>query len=118
MINIYAVTYTALESLGYPVREQGTYAPNETLPEAFVTYQIIDSPNNSAADNLPTSQTTRVQVNLYSRDPDIKQGADGLLKSVMLPAGFLRAGGRDLPFSLQTGHYGYTCDYRYYMDLR
>lgn len=118
MSNIYTVTYTALESLGYPVREQGTYAPNETLPETFVTYQIIDSPNNSFADNLPTSQTTRVQVNLYSRDPEIKQGADDTLKAVMLPACFLRVGGRDLPFSLQTGHYGYTCDYRYYMDLR
>ncbi|GIO36880.1 hypothetical protein J41TS12_17410 [Paenibacillus antibioticophila] len=117
MINIYAVTVDALKSLGYPVREQGTYAPTDTLPETFATYQIIDSPNNSAADNLPTSQTTRVQVNLYSRDPEIKQVADDLLKSVMIPAGFLRAGGRDLPFSLQTGHYGYTCDYRFYDSI-
>lgn len=114
MTNIYAVTYGALESLGYPVREHGTYAPDETLPDTFVTYQIIDSPNNSFADNQATSRTSRVQINLYSRDPEIKQGADEAIKAVMLPVGFLRVGGRDLPFSLQTGHYGYTCDYRFY----
>lgn len=114
MTNIYAAIFGALETLGYPVHEHGTYAPDESLPETFVTYQIIDSPNNSFADNEATSQTTRVQVNLYSRDPEIKQGADGMIKSVMLPVGFLRVGGRDLPYSIQTGHYGYTCDYRFY----
>lgn len=114
MIDIYAHIFDTLSALGYPVREHGTYAPNEKLPNTHVTYQVIDSLNNSHADNEPTSQTTRVQVNLYSQDPAIKQGADATLKGVMLPAGFLRVGGRDLPFDQKTGHYGYTCDYRFY----
>lgn len=114
MISIYETVYSTLLQLGHPVREHGTFAPNDRLPDTFLTYQIIDSPNGSFADNLPTSQTTRVQVNVYSKDPAVKQGADTMLKSSLLAAGFLRVGGRDLPFDAKTGHYGYTCDYRYY----
>ncbi len=114
MINIYALVNDTLKTLGYPVREQGTYKPTDTQPETHVTYQLIDSPNNSHADNQPTSQTTRVQVTLYSKKPALKQGADTAFKSVMLPAGFMRVGGRDLPFNAATGHYAYTCDYRFH----
>lgn len=114
MTDIYTLVYNTLGALGYPVREQGTYAANATLPETHVTYQMIDSPNNSHADNMPTSQTTRIQVTLYSKKPSLKQGADAAIKAVMLPAGFLRVGGRDLPFNAGTGHYAYTCDYRFY----
>lgn len=114
MSNIYSLIYDTLSMLGYPVKEQGTYAPGTTLPETHITYQIINDSNNSHADNGPTSTTTRIQLALYSKKPAIKQSADNLLKSVMLPAGFLRVGGRDLPFNSSTGYYGYTCDYRYY----
>lgn len=114
MIDIYATTYSALEAIGYPVREQGTYAPGEMLPDTHITYQLIDSPSNSHADNLPTSTTYRVQVNVYSRDPAITQGADGMLRAALMPVGFMRGGGRGLPFDRETGHYGYASDYRYY----
>lgn len=114
MINIYALTYSTLEQLGHEVREQGTYAQNETLPESFVTYQIIDDSPASHADNKPTSCVWRVQVALYSKRPIIKQGASEEIKAVMMAIGFMRVGGRDLPFLEATGHYGYTCDYRYY----
>lgn len=114
MTDIYALIYDTLLQLGYPVREQGTYGEDDKLPATHVTYQIIDSPNNSHADNLPTSQTTRIQVTLYSKKPALKQGADQAIKAVMLPAGFLRVGGRDLPYNEKTGHYAYTCDYRFY----
>lgn len=116
MTDIYALVYSTLGALNHTVREHGTFAPNTTLPETFVTYQIIDSPNNSHADNLPTSQTSRIQVTLYSKKPSLKQGADKAIKAVMLPAGFLRVGGWDLPYDAGTGHYAYTCDYRYYDD--
>ena len=112
--NIYSTIYNALDALGYPVREQGTFSEGETLPETFTTYQIIDQPNNTHYDNVSASTTTRVQISLYSRKPAIKQAADTTLKTVMLPAGFLRASGRDLPFDQKTGHYGYTSDYKYY----
>lgn len=114
MTDIYNLIYSTLSALGYPVKEQGTYSENDTLPETFITYQIIDSPNNSFADNQPTSKTTRIQLAFYSKKPALKQSADETFKGIMLPAGFLRAGGRDLPYDHNTGHYGYTSDYRFY----
>lgn len=114
MTNIYALVNDTLKTLGHPVREQGTYKATDTLPETHVTYQLIDSPNNSHADNTPTSQTTWIQVALYSKKPALKQVADAAIKAAMLPAGFLRVGGRDLPFNAATGHYAYACDYRFY----
>lgn len=114
MENIYSLVYNTLLPLGYKVKEEGTFPSGKTLPETYITYFDVNSPNNSYADNKPTSQTTRIQVNLYSKDPALKQNADDLFRSVMLPAGFLRVGGRSLPFNKDTGHYCYTCDYRYY----
>lgn len=114
MTNIYALIFDTLSALSYPVREQGTYGEGEALPDTHATYFIVDSPSRGFADNKPTSRTTRVQIVLYSKDPAIKQGADEALKAVMLPAGFLRVGGGDLPFNEGTGHYAYRCDYRFY----
>ena len=100
--------------VGYTVREQGSFAPNEKLPDTFITYQIIDSPNDTHADNASTSTTYRIQFALYSTAPVIKQDADDILKSLLIPAGFLRAGGRDLSYNKDTKHYGFASDYNYY----
>jgi hypothetical protein len=112
--NIYELICNTLKPLGYPVKEQGTYPSGTNLPETYITYFLVDRPNKSSYDNKPASETIRIQLALYSRRPSVKQNADELFKSVMLPGGFLRIGGRDLPFSESTGHYAYTCDYRYY----
>ena len=114
MSNIYKTIYDALSSLGYPVREQGTYAADEVLPVTMITYQLIDEPDSAHYENLPFGKITRFQIAFYAKDPSKKQSADGLLRSVMIPAGFLRASGRDLPFNSDTGHYGYISDYRFY----
>lgn len=114
MTNIYKLACDTLAPLGYPVKEQGTYAADAVLPETHITYYLLDSPNNTHADNLPTSTTHRVQLVLYSKKPAIKQQADTLLKSVMLPGGFLRAGGGDMPYNENTGHYGYRSVYQFY----
>ena len=116
LANIYKLVCDTLEPLGYPIREQGTYASNEKLPETHITYQLIDAPPGSHADNLPINTIPRIQLAFYSKKPAIKQAADGLLKSVMLPAGFMRASGRDLPFDKETGHYGFTSDYIIYQE--
>lgn len=112
--NIYSIIYSTLTQLGYTVREQGSFAPGAILPDTFVTYQIVNKPSISFADNRPTGYSARIQVALYSRDPVIKQDADNIIKAAMLPAGFLRIDGRDLPFDAGTGHHAYTVDYRYY----
>ncbi len=114
MGNVFKVISDALKEAGYPVSEQGSYSPDEVLPDTFITYLILDSPNTSHADNLPTSTTWLVQLALYSKQPLIVQSAEDTFKGLLLPSGFLRVSGRSLPFNSLTGHYGWTCDYRYY----
>ena len=114
MINIYDQIYAALQPLGYPVREQGTYAATDTLPETFITYFVASQDDKSHADNLPQSQVSAVQVALYSKRPAIVQNADQALRAALIPAGFLRAGGRALPFEATTRHYGYVTTYNFY----
>ncbi len=116
MANIYNIVYTALATLGYEVREQGTFSDDEVLPATFITYNLISKSDIRHSDNEATSNVSRVQVALYSTDPAIKQAADGTLFTVMKAAGFMRAGGRDLPFDPSTGHYGYACDYRLHQE--
>ena len=114
LTNVYEKTYTTLQAIGYPAREQGSFASTETLPETFVTYQVLDQRDRSHADGWPTSMTSSVQVALYSKRPALVQQADATLKAVMIPAGFLRSGGRNLPLDAQTRHYGYVSTYNFY----
>lgn len=114
MDNIYKHTCDTLALIGYPVKEQGSYAGQANIPESVITYQIINSPNKGYADNKPKSVTYQIQISLYSKKPTVKQSADETLKAILLPAGFMRGNGRDLPYDAKTGHYGFTCDYRFY----
>ena len=114
MSNIYSKISETLSPLGYPVKEQGSYRKDEMLPETFLTYQVLDAPNGGHADNLPGSTKWRIQLVLYSQKPLVVQNADDTLKGLLLPAGFLRAGGRPLPLNFSTGHYGFSSDYRFY----
>lgn len=114
MINVFNKIVLTLSPLGYSIREQGSYGQNENLPETFITYFILNSPDISFADNLPTARTTQVQISLYSKKPNIVQSADATIKNLMRSAGFLRLGGRSLPFEPVTGHYCWTQDYRLY----
>ena len=43
----------ALNPLGYEVKLQGSYAEPEPLPETFITYFILDSPDGSYYDDQP-----------------------------------------------------------------
>jgi hypothetical protein len=114
LTDVYTHVFTTLSTLGYSVREQGTYGQDEVLPETHITYNIADQDDISHADNRPTATMTRIQVALYSKDPAIVQQANKTLKDLLLPAGFLRAGGRNLPFDADTGHYGYISTYNFY----
>lgn len=114
MANVYKTIYDTLSAIGYPVYEQGSLGDDDPMPADLITYQLINKSDITHSDNLPTSNVVRVQVALYSTDPEIKQSADATLWAVMKPAGFMRMGGRDLPFDPSTGHYGYVCEYRIY----
>lgn len=114
MDNIYKKIVDTLESLGYTIREQGTYRSGETLPETFITFFVLDSLDISHADNKPTGITYRVQVTFYSKKPLLVQEADTIIKNLMIPADFMRVSGKPLPYNKETGHYAWTTDYRLY----
>jgi hypothetical protein len=114
--NIFDIIGAALDASGYVYRQQGSFAPDEVLPETFITYQVIFKEDIAHACNAPYASSARVQMALYSKDPAVAQSADQILKGIMLPAGFTRYTGRQLPYMADTGHYGYTCDYKYYLE--
>lgn len=109
--NIYKIIGAVLDVSGYTYRQQGSFTADERLPDNFITYQVIDKEDVAHAKNTPYVSVARVQMALYSTDPAIVQKADEILKGIL--PGFLRGSGRDLPFMVDTGHYGYTCDYTY-----
>jgi hypothetical protein len=116
-VNTYDKIYAALTPSGYPVQEQGSYGPGETLPDSFITYQIIDQPDIRHADNVPHAMMSLVRLVVYSTDPAVVQSADQLLRALLIPGGFIRSGGRGLPFDSDTGHYAYTNDYKLYEEV-
>lgn len=114
--NIYAKVASVLDNSGYVYRQQGGFLGTGSLPDTFLTYQVIAKEDIAHAGNVPYGSQARVQFTLYSTDPEIVQSADETLKSILLPAGFTRLTGKDLPYAADTGHYGYTCDYKYFME--
>jgi len=116
-MNTYDKIYEALSPSGYPIREQGSYGPSETLPDILITYQILDQPETAHADNTAHAMMSYVRIVVYSTDPVVVQSANQLLKTLLIPEGFLRAGGRGLPFNGDTGQYGYVSEYRIYEEV-
>ena len=110
--NVYQEICEALQPLGYEVVEQGSYA-GKRLPSTYITYMKTSDKNVTHTGNKAVGNIDRVQVTLWSTDPAVKQSARETLDGCLLPLGFLRIGGRDLSYSHPSGHYGYTCDYRY-----
>ena len=111
MSNVYTDIKTALDVSGYPVYQEST-APAENFPDTYLTYMVIFDEAMLHAKNQPVGNAARVMVKLYSRDPEITQGGRGTLDGLM--AGMCRIAGGDLPYNAPSGHYGYTCDYRYF----
>lgn len=60
---------TLLESFGYPVRLQGSFAPSEAYPDNFFTVWNNTSTDWSHYDNAPTGTVWDFTVYFYSNDP-------------------------------------------------
>ena len=111
MANVYADMFDALSASGYPVYQEDA-APAADFTDTYLTYKVIYDEALLYAKNQPIGASTRVMVKLYSCDPEVTQGGKETLNT--LCAGMMRLGGGDLPYNAPTGHYGYTCDYRYF----
>ena len=58
-----------LETLGVPVRKQGSLAPNEPYPDTFITFWGSNEDEHSAYDNDTLLAVESFDVNVYSNDP-------------------------------------------------
>lgn len=74
-----------LESFGYPVRRQGSFADDEEYPETFFTFWNNDEYELKAYDNATFSVVFDFDVNIYGKNSklvyDLQLQARQLLKS-------------------------------------
>lgn len=59
-----------IESLGFPVRLQGSLLPNEPYPEHFFTFWNDGSDSDKFYDNKETAIVYNYSVNFYSVNPE------------------------------------------------
>ena len=60
---------STLEQFGYPVRRQGSLAPNEEYPDHFFTFWNNDSSDGNHYDNAAATTVWDFDVNFYSINP-------------------------------------------------
>lgn len=117
MSTVYDLIYSSLNTSGYPVKEHGTFGNEERLPDTFMTYQLLDDEDASHADNKATRVKTIIQVTLYTKSPELYHGSRTLIHDLLSPSGFLRSGGRPLPFQAKSEHYAYASTYHHYQEV-
>lgn len=62
---------TLLETFGYPVRLQGSFAENEQYPDSFFTFWNNDTTDGAHYDNGAISYVWDFDVNFYSTNPTL-----------------------------------------------
>ena len=113
-MTIWEITAEALADLGVQVAANVLIpASGERLPDTFLVYQLISSPPLLHANNLEDMRMYRMQVTAYSRD-----GLEGLpdVASAMVDVGFTRGPMRELPYNMETRHFGLAMEFVYYTD--
>ena len=102
-----------LETFGYPVRLQGSLAPDEQYPASFFTFWNFDSTDGNHYDNRPVSVNWYFTVNFYSVDPDLVQSVTESAIDKLKAAGWIIDGrGNDVDSGKIT-HTGRTFDASY-----
>ena len=107
-------TESVLSALGYPYDYEKYEGDTKQLPDTFIVYTLINDNGKTWADNKETSHTVRVQISLYFRDKRVELTVPDAVETAFKAAGFLRSGGRSLPYSEETGHHGRYFDFRLY----
>lgn len=81
-----------IETLGYPVRRQGSFASDETYPDDFFTYWNNASDDGSHYDNAATSTIWDFDVNFYSINTSRTYSELAKCKKALKNAGFIISG--------------------------
>lgn len=110
MTTIFERVETALGTISPPVPFAS--APYKgTLPDAYITHQLINSPPELNADNEEVERSYTMQLSLWDK-ADIP--ATTKVDAAMKAAGFEKGDVRQLPQDPQTHHYGLAVEYVYF----
>ena len=72
-----------LNSLGYEVYRQGSFAEGEKYPDSFFTFWQTDSPDHAHYDNNEYGTAWQFSINFYSIDPDKTYAVLGLARLLL-----------------------------------
>ena len=81
-----------LETFGYPVRLQGSFAEDEQYPESFFTFWNNDTSDGSHYDNDAVNYIWDFDVNFYSIDPDLVNTVLLEARRIMKSNGWIMSG--------------------------
>lgn len=79
-----------------------------TLPNAYITHQLINSPPEQHADNAETERSNIVQITLWDK-AGLPSTAN--VDAAMKAAGFIKRDVRQIPQDDKTHHYGMAIEY-------
>jgi hypothetical protein len=110
MIDVFALTKTALDTLNPAVPFALSPYEGATLPDRYIVYQLIEDDAEDHADNVEIARSYTMQITTWDRNglvdlPDIDLA--------MLAAGFAKGKRRQLPKDQKTGHVGIAQFYSY-----
>ena len=89
---------STLETLGYPVKLQGSLLPDESYPDSFFTFWNDSADGTSFYSNDEWSILWSYSLNFYSNDPLLVNTKLVEAKRLLRKAGFIVSGaGYDLP---------------------
>ena len=83
---------STLETLGYPVRLQGSLLPDESYPKHFFTFWNDSADGSGFYSNNETSVVWQYSVNFYSCDPSLIGTTFMEAKKLLKGAGFIVTG--------------------------
>jgi len=107
MTTIFERVETALGTVS-PVISFASAPYKGTLPNAYVTHQLINSPAEQHADGVETERSYTMQLNFWD-----KAGIPSTtsVDAAMKAAGFMKSNIVQLPQDPQTHHYGLAVEY-------
>ncbi len=110
MTTIFERVETALGTIS-PAVLFATAPYKGTLPDAYITHQLINSPPEQHADNEETERSYTMQLNLWDK-AGIPSTAS--VDAAMKAADFHKGDVRQIPQDPQTHHYGLAVEYVYF----
>jgi hypothetical protein len=101
-----------LPTLGLPFDFERFEGNTKQLPDTYIVYFLVDDVGAAWADNKETAKKPRFQVSLFYREKAVFLTVPEQIEAAFKNAGFMRVGSGRIPYSAETGHYGWRCDFR------